>query len=109
MEGGGSVGARLGIWAVLAGATGAGVAIARKRNKARADAIAAAADQGAPVPGGDALAASVKAREDAHVRLYTVPSELDRHGATVLGSTHGGVASKTVRPSDEEPGRAGLA
>jgi hypothetical protein len=128
VEGGGSVGGRLGLWAALAGITGAGVAIALRRSKAKAEAAAEAADRGEPVPHGDRLAASFKAREyareqaqpPAHVSMTAAEFEYDRHGATVLGSAHpapGAGHSRTERhpnghrltPVDEEPGRAGLA
>jgi hypothetical protein len=118
VDGGGSVGGRLGIWALLAGITGAGVAVALRRSKTKADDAAAAADRGAAVPGGAKAAASFKAEDyaspPAHVSMTDAEYEYDRHGASVLGSAHpapgaGHARSNRLRPSDEEPGRAGIA
>lgn len=125
-DSGGSAGGRLGVWAALAGLTGVGVAVALRRSRAKADAVAEAADRGAAVPGGDQLAASFKqteyAREHAepaaHVSMTDDEFAYDRHGATVLGSAHPAPGAGHARPGqppppaaspDEEPGRAGMA
>ncbi len=125
--GGGSAGARIGLWAALAGITGVGVAIALRRGRARADALAAAADRGEAMPDAYRAEAVYRARESAraeitpsaHVSMTDDEFEYERHGATVLGSAHrapGAGRPRTVpgrspgeRPADDRPGRAGLA